>query len=237
MYRYVLGPRGIEGSVNFERVLDKLLSDFLLSFTTMLRLQHACKRHVLPVLSRANTTLQTGAEGSAQIPPSLLSAKSSATVSTDDASTSTVPSSEKEKPSETKETQSPESSGGSKPRSKAIGPRRRPNISLENPRKWNPPVKKGLLPAYDEAVNLIEQDSSKLKKEAAELRKRLDVLSGGTTGALNEDTEAESIRKKLSILDVQAYINLPSVRWKAANGMGESLPSCQSGLTIILSNR
>ncbi|KLO20704.1 PEBP-like protein [Schizopora paradoxa] len=181
----------------------------------MLGIQRACRRHVFPILSRRNATLQTSAEGSSQIPPSLLSTTSSATVPPENARSSTDLPTKSDEPSE--------SSSAPKPRSKAIVPRRRPNISLENPRKWNPPVKKGLLPAYDEAMKLIEHDSKTLKKEATELRKRLEALSGGASGENVQDREAEveSIRKKLSILDIQAYINLPSVRWKAANGMAD----------------
>jgi len=166
-------------------------------------------------------------EENSHIPPSLLSTKSSTPVPSQDASTSTAAASEEEKPGENTKSQEAETSTESKPRSKVIGPRRRPNISLENPRKWNPPVKKGLLPAYDEALRLIEHDSSILKKEAAELKKRLEVLEGGAAaGDSNEDAqtreaEAESIKQKLSILDIQAYVNLPAVRWKAANGMAD----------------
>lgn len=189
--------------------------------TTMLGIQRACRRHVFPLLSRGNATLQTSAEGSSQIPPSLLSTTSSETTSSSPVTTESAPPftdapTNAEQPSESPSTP--------KYRSRAIGPRRRPNISLENPRKWNPPVKKGLLPAYDEAMKVIEHDSKTLKKEAAELTKRLEALSGGAAGENTPEREAEveSIRKKLSILDIQAYINLPSVRWKAANGMGGS---------------
>ncbi|KAH9963506.1 phosphatidylethanolamine-binding protein [Russula dissimulans] len=90
----------------------------------------------------------------------------------------------------------------------------RPSISLERPREWNPPVAPGVIPAYDEAVAYIRADAAALQAEADALRSRLEkgqVLAGGVEDAKN----------MLNVLEVMAQVNLPEVRWKAANGMAD----------------
>jgi large subunit ribosomal protein L35 len=100
--------------------------------------------------------------------------------------------------------------------------RRRPNISLANPRTWNRPVPEGFIPAYDEALKFIQQDSAELKQELEGLRTRIQALQakGGELQDL-EAEELEALRKKADIVEVQSEINLPDVRWYFANGMGE----------------
>jgi large subunit ribosomal protein L35 len=89
----------------------------------------------------------------------------------------------------------------------------RPSITLERPREWNPPVAPGVIPAYDEAVAYIRADAAAVQAEADTLRSSLE----------NGQVPAEGIedaKKKLDVLEIMAQVNLPEVRWKAANGMG-----------------
>jgi large subunit ribosomal protein L35 len=62
------------------------------------------------------------------------------------------------------------------------------------------------------------KDSATLKKVVDELK----VVIQQEEAASEKDEDAlEKKRKKLHILEVQSEINLPEVRWKVANGMGE----------------
>ena len=89
----------------------------------------------------------------------------------------------------------------------------RPSITLERPREWNPPVAPGVIPAYDQALAYIRADAAAVQVEADALRLSLEK---GTipTG------DVEDAKKRLDVLEVMAQVNLPEVRWKAANGMG-----------------
>jgi large subunit ribosomal protein L35 len=89
----------------------------------------------------------------------------------------------------------------------------RPSISLERPREWNPPVAPGALPAYDEAVAFIRADAAAVQAEADTLRSSLENGQVPTEGI-------EDAKNMLDVLEVMAQVNLPEVRWKAANGMG-----------------
>ena len=93
--------------------------------------------------------------------------------------------------------------------------RQRPSITLERPRDWCRPVAPGVLPAYDEALRYIAVDSRSIKHEAQALAATLD---GGKVPA----DEAQDARARLETLEIMSEVNLPWVRWKAANGMGES---------------
>ena len=94
--------------------------------------------------------------------------------------------------------------------------RQRPSITLERPRDWCRPVAPGVLPAYDEALRYIAVDSRSIKHEAQALAATLD---GGKVPA----DETQDARTRLETLEIMSEVNLPWVRWKAANGMGESL--------------
>lgn len=114
----------------------------------------------------------------------------------------------------------------------------RPQISQTEPRTWNRPVKEGVLPAYDLALQLIKADSLKLKEEAKGVRQKvlamerdleavrgkLEVVGESAEGVANEaankEAELEKLRVKLEVLEVQSEINLPQVRWSVANAMG-----------------
>jgi large subunit ribosomal protein L35 len=90
----------------------------------------------------------------------------------------------------------------------------RPSISLERPREWNPPVPPDFIPAYDEAVAYIRADAAALQAEVDALRSNMEKGPVSMEGV--EDT-----KKRLDTLEIMAQVNLPEVRWKAANGMGQ----------------
>lgn len=99
-------------------------------------------------------------------------------------------------------------------------PTRRPHISLERPREWCRPIAKGVEPAYDYALRYILRDAAFLRKELDELRAQVLAEEGKPDGARDE-AALERMRERLGILEIQAEANLPAVRWKARNGMGE----------------
>lgn len=93
---------------------------------------------------------------------------------------------------------------------------RRPNISLTRPRQWNRPVVKGVLPAYDQAIRVIQEDSASLKREVEHYQKML----ADTKLVPDADPAAvQLLEDKLRILQVQSEVNLPDVRWKFKNGL------------------
>jgi len=96
--------------------------------------------------------------------------------------------------------------------------KRRPQISLENPRDWKRPIAYGVLPAYDEALRYLIKDSTALKKEAEVLKA---AISKEEKDPERDKHALEKKREKLNILEVQSEINLPEVRWKVANGMAD----------------
>ncbi|EPQ61180.1 PEBP-like protein [Gloeophyllum trabeum ATCC 11539] len=104
-------------------------------------------------------------------------------------------------------TADPESERRTKGRNRPLQTRR-PFITLDRPREWNRPLAPGVLPAYDEALRVIKRDSERVLREARELERK--------EGELGEEE-----RRRLEILRVQGLVNLPEVRWKARNGMGE----------------
>ncbi|KAJ6573882.1 phosphatidylethanolamine-binding protein [Mycena vulgaris] len=110
----------------------------------------------------------------------------------------------------------------------------RTKIGLDRPRRWNPPIPAGILPAYDEALRVIRVDARRVNKEAIKLRREVTRahwrLSGGVELEAEEkrakEAELEKMRAKLEILEVQSEVNLPDVRWSVANGMADlSIPS------------
>lgn len=96
----------------------------------------------------------------------------------------------------------------------------RPSISLERPREWNRPIASGVLPAYDLAFKYIREDSENLKKELEEVRGKIKAAES----LPESEQDAQALRKmraKADILEIQSEVNLPDVRWKARNGLGE----------------
>ena len=101
-------------------------------------------------------------------------------------------------------------------------PTRRPHISLERPREWNRPIAKGVEPAYDYALRYILRDAQFLRKELEELQAKVKAEEAKPEGEKDE-AALEEMREKVRILEVQSEINLPEVRWKARNAMGQSV--------------
>ena len=123
-------------------------------------------------------------------------------------------------------------------------PPKRPSISLECPRAWNRPLKKGVVPAYDLALATLTKDSQLLKAEAKQMRHDIskkeanyqklkaeleslpnESVSEDRRKFLNEemqtlDDELEKMLEKLHIIQVQSEVNLPDIRWKVNNAMG-----------------
>ncbi|KZP30385.1 PEBP-like protein [Athelia psychrophila] len=148
-------------------------------------------------LARGNATVAAGDT----IPPIISAGKPSA--STD----STFPTASTTEPG-------PSTTQG---RKRAL-PKKRPDISLANPREWKRPVAYGIIPAYDEALLYIMKDSSMLKKEAEELKASIVKADAGPQ---KEQDALEKMQEKLRVLEVQSEINIPEVRWNVANGMAD----------------
>ena len=109
---------------------------------------------------------------------------------------------------------------------------------------WNRPLKKGVVPAYDLAVEALKKDSVALKAQAQVIRDdilkkeaiykkkkgELENLPNEETvseekKSLNEelrtlDEELEKMLEKHHIIEVQSEVNMPEVRWKVNNAMG-----------------
>jgi len=101
---------------------------------------------------------------------------------------------------------------------------RRPYINPERPRQWNRPLAPGVLPAFDEALRYIRQDSHTLRAEAQYNRSALREVENSQ----NPDPElVKALEEKLAILEVQSDVNRPEVRWNSRNGLGE-LPCLQN---------
>ena len=95
---------------------------------------------------------------------------------------------------------------------------RRPHINPERPREWNRPLAPGVLPAFDEALRYIRQDSHTLRAEAQYNRSALREAETSP----NPDPELiKALEAKLAILEVQSDVNRPDVRWNSRNGLGE----------------
>lgn len=100
----------------------------------------------------------------------------------------------------------------------------RPRITLEHPRQYSRPIARGVLPVYDLALQYIEEDSKALTQELEEVRKALKAAE--TEG---DAERQEALAEKARILEIQSQVNLPEVRWKAANGLGERALCCPRG--------
>ncbi|KAI0258257.1 phosphatidylethanolamine-binding protein [Gloeopeniophorella convolvens] len=148
-------------------------------------------------LARASSTLETlsGAASGLPLPPAAPSTADTSSAPTSDPAPTPAPA---------RKTQ-----GRRNPKYAAI----RPSISIERPREWNRPVAPGVIPAYDEALAYIRADSAAVQAEADALRLSLEK------GEISAE-EMQEARDRLDTLEVMAQVNLPEVRWKAANGMG-----------------
>ncbi|KAH8119902.1 PEBP-like protein [Phellopilus nigrolimitatus] len=199
----------------------------------MLAVRALARRRLTPsasLICRTNTTLDTVSSAAGSVsPPSppqsagldpkpKISPAPRPTSSAADASKSTAPASG----ASAGEEAAPEA--GRKTRRRFA--KKRAQISLAAPRKWNVPLRAHLLPVYDEALKLINSDSARLKRElrgvlarVAEGERELEGAEGAARAAL--ERELGELREKAGILEIQSDINRPSIRWNAANGMGD----------------
>ncbi|KAL5519253.1 MRPL35 [Sanghuangporus vaninii] len=193
------------------------------------------RRRLPSLLVRGNATLSTGgAAPSTSTPPPPIGTIPKPTTSATPIS-SPAPSTSSAQASTIGETGSTKPEERSHQRKRRRIVKRRAQISLTSPRKWNPPVKPGSLPVYDEALKLIKEDSLRLKGElrtalarVQEVEKELRVLSSAGAmegGEVEKKVELEKelglLREKVETLEIQSEINLPWVRWYAANGMAD----------------
>jgi large subunit ribosomal protein L35 len=119
-------------------------------------------------------------------------------------------------------------------------PPKRPNISLDNQRVWNKPLAKGVVPAYDLALQFITTDSQHLKALLGVLRAEIEeketkyrALEKEVTALPEEeerskkdeeldrlDEEIEEMMEKANVVEIQSEVNMPAVRWNVNNAMG-----------------
>ena len=100
------------------------------------------------------------------------------------------------------------------------GSTRRAFITPDAPREWCRPLAKGVEPAYDWALRYIVRDARALQRELEGVRAELGELEAAGEGG---GVRAGELREKVGVLEIQSEANLPDVRWKARNGMGEFL--------------
>lgn len=184
----------------------------------MLSLQYhsamlACRRttRLYPQLLkfRTNTTLQSETIQDAVVPPP--ASKPPPALSPAPRTTTSTEAQEEKAASSDSTTDSKKTKG-------RVWPTRRPYISLEHPRQYSRPIGVGVLPVYDEAIEYIKRDSKARKEEIKRYQVTLDKAQNESEV---DSKEVERLREKIKILEVQSEINLPSVRWKARNGLGE----------------
>lgn len=164
----------------------------------MLGLRKLPQRQYVQVLARGNATLQAA-----------------------DLATSTPPPPAQTKPAQSKpaskDAKSSEPSSGTAEDARKKRPARwtpvRPSITLDRPRQYMRPLGRGVLPVYDLAVNYLKRDSENLQHDLADVKAELQT--GGKSAA-----EVEKLEERIKILEIQSEINLPSVRWRARNGLG-----------------
>ncbi|PCH33086.1 PEBP-like protein [Wolfiporia cocos MD-104 SS10] len=116
--------------------------------------------------------------------------------------------------------QEPAEEKGKQPQREREWPTRRPRISLEHPRQWNRPIAKGVLPAYDFALEYVRADSDALDEELKQLRETIRAAIAVPEGE-RDVQRIEELKEKARILEIQSEANLPDVRWKAWNGMAD----------------
>lgn len=89
---------------------------------------------------------------------------------------------------------------------------------------WRRALPVGVIPAYDEALKLINDDATRLRGEERALHQQIADKSAqvkATAAGVERDgllAELEEIRKLHRIVDVQSQVNLPKVRWAARHG-------------------
>ena len=176
------------------------------------RAPRACARlaHI-----RGNATLQAAASAEAAAPPPPAPTTEKAQTASPSSAPRPATAKAPEKKEEAKKEQPAGQDDADSKRRRVQWPTSRPSISLERPRQYMRPIGVGVLPAYDRALEYIKEDSENLKAELADVKTQLRKA----TESSNTE-EVEKLKKQVHILEVQSKINLPSVRWKARNGLG-----------------
>lgn len=82
-------------------------------------------------------------------------------------------------------------------------PGRAAAASTSTSSSYQPPVKAGSLPAYDAALDYIQQDRENKLKQLEQLK------------------QAGAAQDKLDKLEVEAWSNDPETRWRAKSGAGD----------------
>lgn len=181
---------------------------------------------------RANATLEAAASVDAVKPPPPPPPPTEQKAQTASLSPAPRPAAVKTSKKEAKPTEEPvEDPNAKKKRRRVQWPTSRPSITLERPRQYMRPIGVGVLPVYDEALQYIKKDSEKIKKQLVAVKAEIETLQASSEPNVEE---IERLKEKVHILEIQSEINLPSVRWKARNGLGTSVHDA-SGLSIHLS--
>ncbi|KAI0344248.1 PEBP-like protein [Trametopsis cervina] len=167
----------------------------------MLTLRKLHSRQYVQLLARGNATLQSTVTSSPPPPPP--SPAQSVKAASTEAAT--------QNPGGTTSAEDVVASSKTDSRKKFTS---RPSITLERPRQYSRPVSRGVLPVYDLALKYIKQDANNIEVELAALQAQLK------SEELSPEEKAQ-LTEKAAILEVQSAINLPSVRWKARNGMAD----------------
>lgn len=165
---------------------------------------------------RGNATLEATSAEAAKPPPPPPTQQKAQTASVNPAPrpAASKDSETKGKPAE-ETAETPDAS--TKRRRRVQWPTSRPSITLERPRTYARPIGVGVLPAYDNALEYIKKDSERLKRELSGVNAELKKAQAASEPNAEE---VERLKEKVCILEIQSEVNLPSVRWKARNGLG-----------------
>lgn len=179
----------------------------------MLALRRVPRRCYASILTRGNATISTPLPDAPHTPPIPLSESTPPTQTT-----SAALSPDSTRPTDTQTEAEAQSDELKEPTRKYHT--RRPRITLENPREWSRPIGVGVLPAYDEALEYIKRDAVARTRELEGYRAD---LAKAESAQVVDAVEVQRLQEKVQILEVQSEINLPTIRWKARNGMGMCL--------------
>ncbi|KAH9487184.1 54S ribosomal protein L35, mitochondrial [Psilocybe cubensis] len=98
-------------------------------------------------------------------------------------------------------------------------------------KKWNRALPRHVIPAYDLALGVLEEDSRKLKAEVLVKRKAIEgklqaleklLAKGEGEGEVESlKRELEALLEKADVVEVQSEVNLPQVRWAVKNALAD----------------
>ncbi|KAL7004681.1 mitochondrial 54S ribosomal protein YmL35 [Cystobasidiomycetes sp. EMM_F5] len=84
-------------------------------------------------------------------------------------------------------------------------------------REWKRPVKKGAIPAYDEALALLERDREDKLKQLQQAKAELAGLSSDGNAEVVSRRKTQ-LQNRIEGLEIAAAINMPETRTKFRNG-------------------